>query len=269
MGLFTERLTSGERFEGAVGRIKPGTPVKLTLEPHNPENARAIAAVVKGVGTIGYVESEWLKTAMIDDGTPVASRVQEIVSVAAGQTSVVVLDVRTGEDAIAALQVSKPQGANAPSDVNRSAAKKPGCGTVLLIGFGTIIGLGVLGSVLPKPANGPSLPTNSAFQQRPGTKIRGAANPAGPAGIESKAAEPKVEASSGRSWWDPMKGVTDKVARDSVDQYNIAAREGDPMQMCVQAGMVAAAFLQAKDEPNYREWKATEKANCRRAGVPR
>jgi len=38
--------------------------------------------------------------------------------------------------------------------------------------------------------------------------------------------------------------------------------------VCVHAGLVAAAYLQAKDEENYREWKATEKTDCVAAGLP-
>lgn len=41
------------------------------------------------------------------------------------------------------------------------------------------------------------------------------------------------------------------VATDVVNQYEIAKRQGDPIQICVQAGIVSAAYLQAKDEANY------------------
>jgi hypothetical protein len=66
-----------------------------------------------------------------------------------------------------------------------------------------------------------------------------------------------------------MHSIENQVAQDAVNQYEIAAREGDPMQKCVQAGMVSAAYLQAEDESNYKLWKATEKADCAVAGVPR
>ena len=65
-----------------------------------------------------------------------------------------------------------------------------------------------------------------------------------------------------------MQDIEDKVATDSVSQYEIAARQGDPMQKCVQAGMVAAAFLQAKDEANYGKWKNTQEVDCTAAGLP-
>lgn len=66
-----------------------------------------------------------------------------------------------------------------------------------------------------------------------------------------------------------MRKIENQVAADAVNQYQIAKRQGDPMQICVQAGFVSAAYLQAKDEPNYQQWKSIESEDCRRAGVPR
>jgi hypothetical protein len=63
--------------------------------------------------------------------------------------------------------------------------------------------------------------------------------------------------------------IRDKVAADAVDQYEIAKRQGDKLQTCVQAGFVSAAFLQAKNEPQYNAWKATEAADCAAAGMPK
>lgn len=61
--------------------------------------------------------------------------------------------------------------------------------------------------------------------------------------------------------------IYDTVANDAVEQYQIAARQGDKMQICVQAGFVSAAYLQAKDEANYNEWKKIEKVRCETAGI--
>jgi hypothetical protein len=65
-----------------------------------------------------------------------------------------------------------------------------------------------------------------------------------------------------------MQQITNQVAQDQVAQYNIAKRNGDAMQICVQAGMVSAAFLQSNDEPNFNKWKAVEKQDCAAAGLP-
>lgn len=65
-----------------------------------------------------------------------------------------------------------------------------------------------------------------------------------------------------------MHKIENQVASDAVTQYNIAKRNGNPVDVCVAAGMVAAAYLQAKDEANYSTWKATQNADCTAAGVP-
>ena len=66
-----------------------------------------------------------------------------------------------------------------------------------------------------------------------------------------------------------MADIENKVATDAVAQYEMAKRQGDPIQTCVQAGFVSAAWLQARNEPQYVAAKATEKADCARAGIPR
>lgn len=65
-----------------------------------------------------------------------------------------------------------------------------------------------------------------------------------------------------------MANIHNQVAEDAVTQYEIAKRNGDKMTTCVQAGLVSAAYLQAKDEANFNKWKATEKSDCAAAGMP-
>jgi nitrous oxide reductase accessory protein NosL len=65
-----------------------------------------------------------------------------------------------------------------------------------------------------------------------------------------------------------MASIEAQVAQDSVVQYNIAKQQGDKMQICVQAGIVSASYLQAKDQANYNKWKAIEKKDCAAAGLP-
>lgn len=64
-----------------------------------------------------------------------------------------------------------------------------------------------------------------------------------------------------------MKKIKNQVAEDFVNQYNIAKSQGDLMQICAQAGIVSAAYLQANDQANYNKWKAIEKSDCRAAGL--
>ena|SRR5690349_3442491 len=66
-----------------------------------------------------------------------------------------------------------------------------------------------------------------------------------------------------------MERIEQQVADDAVKQYEIAKRNGTAIDACVHAGMVAAAYIQAKDEPSYRRWKDIEATDCSKAGVPR
>lgn len=65
-----------------------------------------------------------------------------------------------------------------------------------------------------------------------------------------------------------MKKIEYTVAIDAMKQFEIAQRSGSAMDACVQAGIVSAAFLQAKDETHYRKWKEIKYAECRKAGMP-
>jgi len=73
---------------------------------------------------------------------------------------------------------------------------------------------------------------------------------------------------AGILWYFWGGGVENKVADDAVKKYDIAKRSGTKMDICVQAGLVSAAYLEAKNEDKYREWKAIERADCVAAGLP-
>ncbi len=59
-----------------------------------------------------------------------------------------------------------------------------------------------------------------------------------------------------------------KVVEDAIAQYGIVKRSGSRAEACVHAGIVSAAYVQAKDEDGLRRWKPTEREDCRRAGMP-
>lgn len=61
-----------------------------------------------------------------------------------------------------------------------------------------------------------------------------------------------------------------KVAEDAETQYEMVYRiSGTPIDRCVQAGFVAAAWLQAQNEERYSLWKNIELTACELAGMPR
>jgi hypothetical protein len=64
-----------------------------------------------------------------------------------------------------------------------------------------------------------------------------------------------------------LQKIQSDVAESFKQQYFIAERNGSKTDMCVQAGIVVAAYLQAKDETNYAHWKKTQTDDCRRAGL--
>jgi hypothetical protein len=64
-----------------------------------------------------------------------------------------------------------------------------------------------------------------------------------------------------------MAKIENKVADDAVTKYQMTKRSGSPVDVCLGAMMVTAAYLQAKDEMNYAAWKKVQKADCVAAGM--
>ena len=65
-----------------------------------------------------------------------------------------------------------------------------------------------------------------------------------------------------------LNGIYGNVAADAMTQYEITKRNGNAIDVCIHAGLVSAAFLQAKDEVNYKKWKEIEGGDCARAEMP-
>lgn len=65
-----------------------------------------------------------------------------------------------------------------------------------------------------------------------------------------------------------MAKIEQQVASDAIQQYQISKRNGNAIETCVHAGMVVAAFIQAKDEANHKNWLMTQSADCKKAGMP-
>jgi hypothetical protein len=57
------------------------------------------------------------------------------------------------------------------------------------------------------------------------------------------------------------------VVSEALDRYNDAKQNGTGIDMCVRAREVAAAYLQVKDEDNYKIWKETESTDCGAVGM--
>lgn len=65
-----------------------------------------------------------------------------------------------------------------------------------------------------------------------------------------------------------LQNTENEVAAKEMKAYEMAKQNGTPIDICVQAGLVSAAYLQANDGANYPLAKAREKVDCQNAGVP-
>ena len=59
-----------------------------------------------------------------------------------------------------------------------------------------------------------------------------------------------------------LQNVYNQVSTDTLDQYNIAKKHGNRTDICVQAGLVKASYMQAKDEDNFKKWTEIEARDC-------
>lgn len=64
-----------------------------------------------------------------------------------------------------------------------------------------------------------------------------------------------------------MSVIENHVVEDTIKQYEIAKKGGDPIEIYTHASLVVAACLQAKDEENYKKWKEIEREDAKRAGI--
>jgi hypothetical protein len=67
--------------------------------------------------------------------------------------------------------------------------------------------------------------------------------------------------------WTGTDYLYQKVIDDTIVQYEITVRNGSAMDQCLHAGLVVAAYLQAKDEAGYVRWKQTRATDCRVIGL--
>ena len=64
-----------------------------------------------------------------------------------------------------------------------------------------------------------------------------------------------------------MDTINRMVVNDAIEQFKLTLQGGDPIEICVYAGMVTAAYLQAKDQEGYVKAKENEKRVCKAAGL--
>ena len=57
-------------------------------------------------------------------------------------------------------------------------------------------------------------------------------------------------------------GVHQMVADDVIQQYNLAVKGGNQIEICVKAKLVVESFNQGHDEENYMKWKQVVRSVC-------
>jgi hypothetical protein len=58
------------------------------------------------------------------------------------------------------------------------------------------------------------------------------------------------------------------IASDLIEQYDFLRKNGgSPMEVCMQAGAVAMAYMHADDSTKYKAWKSAQHRDCARAGI--
>lgn len=64
-----------------------------------------------------------------------------------------------------------------------------------------------------------------------------------------------------------LQNIKENVVIDFEEQYNIAKDWWNLMDICLNAWIVKAWYLQVKDEYNYNKWIDIEKEDCKNAGI--
>lgn len=59
-----------------------------------------------------------------------------------------------------------------------------------------------------------------------------------------------------------------EVIQDAITQYEKVKKTNDQMEICVYAGVVTAAYVQASLKQEAQKWKAIEDQDCKKAGIP-
>ncbi|MDA9986675.1 hypothetical protein N9E11_01455 [Crocinitomicaceae bacterium] len=61
--------------------------------------------------------------------------------------------------------------------------------------------------------------------------------------------------------------IEEQVAQKEIENYNMALKGGDPIEIAMEAMLVAEMFKQAGDQENYLKWKKISKEADKAAGM--
>ncbi|MDE1916518.1 MAG: hypothetical protein KGJ57_02055 [Sphingomonadales bacterium] len=108
-GAYMIGLTGEDRHARAVEMLEPGAPIWLQLEPDNPDDSSAIAAVDRYGRVIGYVAPDsWLREAVYGGGASFAAQVLAAETGSRGYREVVLM-VEPSEEALTERRYQPPR----------------------------------------------------------------------------------------------------------------------------------------------------------------
>ncbi len=62
--------------------------------------------------------------------------------------------------------------------------------------------------------------------------------------------------------------IREQFFADAIERYEIAKRSGSAIDAYTQASLIAASYLEVKDEVNYEKWRKIQAHEGFRAGLP-
>lgn len=164
MGRYTVHLVGEANYQAAIANLSTGDPVTIQPEPDNPHDPRALRCADMTGATIGHIERDsWLTRAMIDQKTPVAASIEQIIGGVKDKPSRgVVLTVLTGADAKPGGPATSPapKGETVP-DADPAPKKKAGCLKIAGIGLAGLFGISLVSAIVNPPADKPEAPAGS------------------------------------------------------------------------------------------------------------
>lgn len=66
---------------------------------------------------------------------------------------------------------------------------------------------------------------------------------------------------------EPAQFVSNRIIQESIKRYEIVKKSDNPMDACLQAGMIKNTMLAIQNETEYLKWQTIEKDDCKKARI--
>lgn len=61
--------------------------------------------------------------------------------------------------------------------------------------------------------------------------------------------------------------ISNRIVQESINRYEFVKKSKNPLDACLQAGMVKQTMLAVQDETGYLKWETIEKDDCKKAVI--